>query len=103
MHWQADAAGGAEPIDAKLAEWSFSRKAETAKFHQLERWRDRLLADESVVGELLEQYPELDVQHVRNLIRNARQQQARNQPKKQPRAVSIPQTTDVELIQIPLF
>ncbi len=33
-----------EPIEAKLAEWDRGGKAETARLHRLERWRDRLLA-----------------------------------------------------------
>jgi ribosome-associated protein len=35
------------PIKAKLDAWSGNSKAEAAKFHRLERWRDRLLSDEA--------------------------------------------------------
>ncbi|HPE60317.1 MAG: DUF615 domain-containing protein [Thiothrix sp.] len=68
-----------EPIEAKLAQWESARKAETVQFRRMERWRDRLLAQDSALEALIEAYPALDVQHVRNLIRNARRQQAHNQ------------------------
>ena len=74
-----------EPIEAKLAEWDFARKAEVTRFHRMEQWRDRLLADDQAVGELMQEYPALDVQRVRTLIRNARKQQAQNQPPKSSR------------------
>ncbi len=63
-----------EPIEAKLAEWDLSRSTEIARFHQLEIWRDRLLEDDNVLGELKREYPSLDMQHVRTLVRNARKQ-----------------------------
>ncbi|HTN34274.1 MAG TPA: ribosome biogenesis factor YjgA [Marinobacter sp.] len=45
----------------------------TRRHHLAERWRDRMIADgDSVVGEFFEYCPEADVQHLRNLARNAR-------------------------------
>ncbi|GAB3630238.1 hypothetical protein PTE30175_03693 [Pandoraea terrae] len=57
-------------------------KAETAKLHALERWRERLLAKDEALTELLAQYPDLDAQHVRTLIRNARREQEQQKPPK---------------------
>lgn len=74
-----------EPIQAKFAEWEFSSRAHLAVFHRLERWRDQLLVDDLALGELLEAYPELDMQHIRGLIRNARKEQATNKPPKSSR------------------
>lgn len=74
-----------EPIQAKFAEWEFSSKAQLAIFHRLERWRDQLLVDDSVLEELLEAYPSLDRQHIRGLVRNARKEQAASKPPKSSR------------------
>ncbi|VVE01405.1 hypothetical protein PIN31115_02126 [Pandoraea iniqua] len=57
-------------------------KAETAKLHALERWRDRLLAKDEALTELLAQHPDVDGQHLRTLIRNARREQAAQKPPK---------------------
>ncbi|HPY39084.1 MAG TPA: ribosome biogenesis factor YjgA [Thiolinea sp.] len=74
-----------EPIQAKFAEWEFSSRAHLAVFHRLERWRDQLLVDDAALGELLEAYPQLDMQHIRGLIRNARKEQTANKPPKSSR------------------
>ena len=57
-------------------------KADTAALHALERRRDKLLADDKALTVLLAEHPELDVQHLRTLIRNARKEQAENKPPK---------------------
>lgn len=57
-------------------------KAETAKLHALERWRDRLLAKDEALTELLAQHPNADAQQLRTLIRNARREQATQKPPK---------------------
>ncbi len=74
-----------EPIEAKFAEWERGNRAQTAKLHQLERWRERLLADDKALGELIEVYPQADVQHLRTLMRNAKKEQAVNKPPKSSR------------------
>ena len=50
--------------------------------HAMERRRDKLLADDKALTVLLSENPELDVQHLRTLIRNARKEQAENKPPK---------------------
>ncbi|VVE87744.1 ribosome biogenesis factor YjgA [Pandoraea bronchicola] len=57
-------------------------KAETAKLHALERWRERLLAKDEALTELLSQHPEADAQQLRTLVRNARREQAAQKPPK---------------------
>jgi ribosome-associated protein len=69
-------------IQKTLDSWRGLSKADTAAMHALERHRDRLLKNDSALTELLAQYPELDVQHVRTMIRNARKEQAENKPPK---------------------
>lgn len=73
------------PIQAQLDAWNGVSKAETARQHQLERWRDRLLADERALAELLDAHPGADAQHLRNLIRNARKEQVEGKPPKSSR------------------
>lgn len=45
----------------------------TRRHHLAERWRDRMIADgDSVAGEFFSYCPNADIQHLRNLVRNAR-------------------------------
>jgi len=69
-------------IQKTLDSWKGLSKADTAAMHALERRREKLLTDSNALTELLEQNPELDVQHLRTLIRNARKEQAENKPPK---------------------
>jgi len=69
-------------IQKTLDSWRGLSKADTAAMHALERHRDRLLKDDAALTLLLSQHPELDVQHTRTLIRNARKEQAENKPPK---------------------
>ncbi|MQR01735.1 ribosome biogenesis factor YjgA [Glaciimonas soli] len=69
-------------IQKTLDSWRGLSKSDTANMHALERHRDRLLKDDGALTLLLAQHPELDVQHTRTLIRNARKEQAENKPPK---------------------
>jgi ribosome-associated protein len=69
-------------IQRTLDSWKGLSKADTAAMHALEKKRDKLLAKDEALTELLEQHPDLDAQHVRTLIRNARKEQAENKPPK---------------------
>ncbi len=71
-----------EAIQRTIDSWRGASKAETATMHSFEKKRDKLLSDDKALTELLEQHPELDVQHLRTLIRNARKEQAENKPPK---------------------
>lgn len=75
-----------DPIRDKLAEWDGQSKGATARLHQIERWRDRLIEDEGALAEYLAAHrdagPAIDIQHLRTLIRNCRDERARA---KQPR------------------
>lgn len=57
-------------------------KAETAKLHHLESYRDRLIADDAAFTKMIEQYPDMDIQNMRTLIRNARKEKESNKPPK---------------------
>jgi ribosome-associated protein len=69
-------------IQNTIDSWKGLSKAGTAAMHALERRRERLLADDNVLTELLTQHPQLDAQQVRAMIRNARKEQAENKPPK---------------------
>ena len=66
----------AEPIEARLAVLRGESDQHTGWLHRLERWRDRLLAEDKALDALLAEYPGLDVQTLRTHIRNARREQA---------------------------
>lgn len=54
-----------------------SSRAHVQKFHQLEQWRDRLIAeDSSAVEEITSLYPQADRQRLRQLVRAAITEQA---------------------------
>ncbi len=66
--------------DAMDANSETSRR-EVAIMHRIERWRERLLAEgDTVLAELLDEYPEADRQQLRTLVRNALAEKAKNKP-----------------------
>lgn len=69
-------------IQAAIDSWRGASKAETATLHAIERQRERLLADDGALTALRAEHPELDIQQLRTLIRNARKEQAENKPPK---------------------
>ena len=69
-------------IQATIDSWKGASKAETAALHALERQRDKLLADDEALTLLLSRHPQVDVQHLRTLIRNARKEMSENKPPK---------------------
>jgi ribosome-associated protein len=51
------------------------------RFHQLERWRQRLLLDgDDALSELLQICPQADSQQIRQLLRTTRKEQEKSQP-----------------------
>jgi ribosome-associated protein len=71
-----------EPIRAGLALIRGESSAETARLHRLERTRTRLLEDEATLSEILHTWPDADVQHLRQLRRNALKEQEAGKPPK---------------------
>ncbi|SNS72043.1 ribosome-associated protein [Noviherbaspirillum humi] len=69
-------------IQRTLDAWKGASKSETAALHALERKREKLLADDKALTDLIEQHPELNAQQMRTLIRNARKEQAESKPPK---------------------
>jgi ribosome-associated protein len=75
------------PIRAGLALIRGESTAETARLHRLERMRTRLLEDENVLSEITTTWPGADLQHLRQLRRNAWKEQETNKPPKNFRAI----------------
>lgn len=65
-----------EAIAAQLEAWKGTSREAAARLHLLERWRDRLIAEDGAMADLVAACPECDVQHLRALVRNARREQA---------------------------
>jgi|SRR5579872_1138248 len=64
----------AEPIQTALEKVQNKNQQSKAQFHQIERWRDRLIAEgDMALQKFLEQYPEADRQRLRQLMRNAQE------------------------------
>ena len=57
-------------------------KAETAKLHHIENLRNDLLNDDIVLTNFIAEHPDLDIQNLRVLIRNARKEKELNKPPK---------------------
>ncbi|MCK5810831.1 MAG: DUF615 domain-containing protein [Cocleimonas sp.] len=61
-------------------------KKEIEQFHQLEIWRDQLMAgDKTVFNEILTTHPLADRQHINQLTRNAAKEAKQNKPPKSSR------------------
>ncbi len=71
-----------EPIEQALAVLRNTNQAATRQFHKVEHWRDKLLSDNDALTEFIAAYPEVDVQQLRQLIRNAKKEQEKQQPPK---------------------
>ena len=74
---QADA----EAVSAALERAQGTGRAETARLHRVERWRERLLEEgDMALSELCLAYPHADRQHLRQLVRSARREREREAP-----------------------
>lgn len=63
-----------EPVRAYLEQRSRGIRQQTADFHELERWREELIAGgDEAIEQLLQRYPEADRSRLRQWVRAARQ------------------------------
>jgi len=70
-----------DPIEEALKQLEMHHQQNTAKFHQLEVLRDKLLGGgDTEIQETLEAYPFLERQKLRQLLRTAQKQQSQNKP-----------------------
>lgn len=68
------------PIQAALDEINGVSAAANARQHALERLRAQLMEDEAALGDIARRHPGADLQHLRQLRRNALKEQAENKP-----------------------
>lgn len=66
----------AAPIQQQLDAWKGVNDQEIGRLHEVERWRERLLADDASLAEFISSHPGSDAQQLRTLIRNTRKEQA---------------------------
>lgn len=73
--------GTLEAIRDAMDEGGDAARRETALLHRAEHWRDRLLADgDTALTDLLAEHPDADRQRLRQLVRNAGEERAKNKP-----------------------
>jgi len=65
---------------ALLGENREQQRKETAAMHRLEALRERLLDSDDALQALIDQHPDIDRQHLRSLIRQARIERDSNKP-----------------------
>jgi ribosome-associated protein len=75
------------PIRARIAAWQGTSRAHAAWLHEVEAWRERLLGDPDALSELATLHPGADLQHLRTVIRNARQETQAGKPPRHFRAL----------------
>lgn len=77
-----------EPIRQALDQGSMAKRRETSALHQLESWRERLIHEgDHALAELMNQFPQADRQHLRQLTRQAREELNGNRPPTAARAL----------------
>ncbi len=70
-----------EAIQQALESFHHDSLAFRQHFHRLENWRDRLISEgDRAMEDLLVDMPELDRQHLRQLIRQAQKEVSQNKP-----------------------
>lgn len=67
-----------EPIVSALGKLELLLQKKTDEFHEIEKWRDRLIAEgDTALAEFLRMYPQVDRQMLRQLVRNAMHDRAK--------------------------
>ena len=77
----------AESIRKQLEEIRGGSAQEVAIMHRAERWRERLLSNDTAISEFVNAFPEVDIQKLRTMLRNAKQEAAAEKPPKFYRAL----------------
>ena len=73
------------PIIEQLQAWEGKNVQENARFHTMERWRTRLIAEPNALQEFYSRFPQADIQQLRTLIRNAQREEIAQKPPKSSR------------------
>lgn len=75
------------PIEKQLAAFRGESNEEKALLHKIERWRERLIEQDDALTLFVNEYASVDATQLRQLIRNARQEAAKNKPPKSSRLI----------------
>jgi ribosome-associated protein len=68
-------------VDLYLNDRRSQQVAHNQAFHHLERWRDRLIDEgDGAIGALLDEWPTLERQQLRQLVRDARREREQGKP-----------------------
>jgi ribosome-associated protein len=70
----------AAPIRTRLAQWADAPHAEKARLHALERWRERLLAEDDALDRLCNERPVADRERLGALVDAVHAERAHDQP-----------------------
>ena len=77
-----------EPVHRYFEQLHLSTRLQAQRQHGWEHWRDRMIAQgDSVIDAYLNDHPAADRQHLRQLVRQAKKEQAGNKPPKSSRAL----------------
>jgi len=77
-----------EPIQVQYLKLTNHYDQDVKKFHHLEKWRDRLLAEgDKALEDLLNENPNADRQHLRQLVRQSAKESKMNKPPKSAREI----------------
>ena len=74
-----------ETIQLELKQFALPQQKEVEEFHQLETWRDQLIAGDNDLIEQLVAEIDADRQQIRQLVRNASKEAQQNKPPKSSR------------------
>ncbi len=77
-----------EPIQQYFEQLPLETRSQARKHHALEDWRDRMISEgDTAIEEFLGTRPAADRQHLRQLVRQAKKEQATDKPPKSSRAL----------------
>ncbi|MCK5263097.1 MAG: DUF615 domain-containing protein [Gammaproteobacteria bacterium] len=70
-----------DEIKKQLEQIRHKHDTNTAQFRKIEQWRDRLLLDDkTALSEIIDTHPEIDRQHINQLIRQAKRELQQEKP-----------------------
>ncbi len=71
----------ADEIKIQLEQIKHKHDTNTIQFRKVERWRDQLLADDkTALSEIIDAHPNIDRQHINQLIRQAKRELQQEKP-----------------------
>jgi ribosome-associated protein len=70
----------AAPIAAQVAEIEAPSRRQTALFHVAEKWRAEFVADPEAIGRFAQEYPDADLERLRGLADDAREEKRVSKP-----------------------